>query len=85
MGLFQVMPDTLAAVAPECMGRVPTRSEFLADAGMQRAIVGCYWGEVMPQIEVQTSDLNQLMSDAGKLSLCGRYSALERPEAAVDG
>jgi hypothetical protein len=59
MGLFQVMPDTLVAIAPECMGRVPTRSEFLADEGMQRAIVGCYWGDVMPQIEAQTSNLRQ--------------------------
>lgn len=57
MGLFQVMPDTLAVIAPDCIGRVPTRSEFLADVGMQQAIVGCYWGQVMPQIEVQTSGL----------------------------
>jgi hypothetical protein len=33
MGLFQVMPDTLAAVAPGYMGRGSTRSEFLEDAG----------------------------------------------------
>jgi len=59
MGLFQFMPDTLAAVAPKCIGKVPSQAEFLADAGMQEAIAGCYWGEVMPQIEAQTSDLTQ--------------------------
>jgi Peptidase family M23/Transglycosylase SLT domain len=59
MGLFQFMPDTLAAVAPECIGRVPSRAEFLADVGMQRAIASCYWGEVMPQIEEKTADLKQ--------------------------
>jgi hypothetical protein len=59
MGLFQFMPDTLAAVAPKCIGRVPTRAEFLADEGMQRAIARCYWGEVMPQIEAKTADLGQ--------------------------
>jgi len=53
------MPDTLAAVAPKCIGKVPSQAEFLADAGMQEAIAGCYWGEVMPQIEAQTSDLTQ--------------------------
>jgi hypothetical protein len=37
MELFQLMPDTLAVVAPKCIGRVPTRAEFLGDMGMQRA------------------------------------------------
>jgi hypothetical protein len=37
MGLFQFMPDTLSAVAPKCIGRVPTRAEFLGDVGMQGA------------------------------------------------
>jgi murein DD-endopeptidase MepM/ murein hydrolase activator NlpD len=59
MGLFQFMPETLAAVAPKCLGKVPTQAEFLADTGMQQKIAGCYWGEVMPQIEAQTSDLTQ--------------------------
>jgi Transglycosylase SLT domain len=59
MGLFQFMPDTLAAVAPKCIGRVPTRAEFLADEGMQRAIARCYWGKVIPQIEAKTADLGQ--------------------------
>ena len=31
LGLFQVMPDTLAAVAPRCIGKVPTQVECLAD------------------------------------------------------
>jgi murein DD-endopeptidase MepM/ murein hydrolase activator NlpD len=59
MGLFQFMPDTLAAVAPNCIGKVPTQSEFLADTGMQQKIAGCYWAEVMPQIEAKTADLTQ--------------------------
>jgi Peptidase family M23/Transglycosylase SLT domain len=46
MGLFQFMPDTLASVAPKCIGRVPTHAEF-------------YWGEVIPKIEAQTADLTQ--------------------------
>jgi hypothetical protein len=31
MGLLQFMPDTLNAAAPECIGKVPTQAEFLAD------------------------------------------------------
>jgi hypothetical protein len=38
---------------------VPTQAEFLADEGMQRTIAGCYWGEVMPQIEAQTPGPSQ--------------------------
>jgi hypothetical protein len=47
------------------------QAEFL----MQRAIAGCDWGEVMPQIEAQTADLTQqyrmLASyhDAGDINL----------------
>jgi murein DD-endopeptidase MepM/ murein hydrolase activator NlpD len=59
MGLFQFMPDTLAEVAPKCIGKVPTQAEFLADAGMQEAIAGCYWSSIIPQIEAQTADLAQ--------------------------
>jgi hypothetical protein len=56
MGLYQFMPGTLADVAPSCIGRTPSKDEFLGDAGMQKKIAHCYWGKVMPDIEAKTKN-----------------------------
>lgn len=55
-GLYQFMPDTLAAVAPDCVGRAVTQEEFLADPNLQSQIAQCYWAPAMKRIQQSTSD-----------------------------
>lgn len=56
MGKYQFMPDTLAAVAPDCMGRQVSQEEFLADENLQDQIANCYWQPAINEVQQQTSD-----------------------------
>ena len=56
LGKYQFMPDTLAAVAPSCVGRQVSPDEFLADATLQDQIAKCYWQPAINQVQQQTSD-----------------------------
>lgn len=56
MGKYQFMPDTLASVAPSCLGRDVSQDEFLANENMQDQIAKCYWQDELQKVQQETSD-----------------------------
>jgi hypothetical protein len=56
LGKYQFMPETLVSTAEKCLGRAPSRSEFLGSPKMQEKIMRCYISYALPTVQQQSSD-----------------------------
>jgi hypothetical protein len=56
LGKYQFMPETLVSTAEKCIGRAPSRSEFLGSPKMQEKIMRCYISYALPTVQQQSSD-----------------------------
>ena len=56
LGKFQFMPETMQAQAKACLGREPSKQEFLSSPELQNSVMRCYVKDKLSAIEKKAKD-----------------------------